>query len=46
MGGVTPRGTFSFSKRKGKEMGEDLHEGVLGGKEGLILGCKVHIYMI
>jgi hypothetical protein len=30
-----------FSKEKGREeWGEVLHEGVLGGRKGLILGCK------
>jgi hypothetical protein len=37
--GVTLRGDF----HKGKvEWGENLHEGVLGGEEGLILGCNVN----
>lgn len=40
--GVTPRWTFTFSKKKGKlEWGKDLYEWVLRGEEGLILGYKV-----
>ena len=35
--GLTPRG---LSLLRG--MGLDFHEGVLGGEEGLILGCKVN----
>jgi hypothetical protein len=40
-GGVTSMGGFPFSKEKKVGWGEDLHDGVLGEKEGLILGCKV-----
>jgi hypothetical protein len=40
--GVTPREGPALLKREGGgRMGEDLHEGGLGGGEGLILGCKV-----
>lgn len=46
MGSVTPRGGFPFSKQKEKvEWGKDLHEGVLGGKEGPVLSCKVNKFL-
>jgi hypothetical protein len=39
---VTPRGELLL-KREGKGgVEEDLYEGVLGGGEGLILGCNVN----
>jgi hypothetical protein len=39
---LTPRGELSLLKREREERMEerDLREGVLGGEEGLILGCK------
>ena len=46
VGSVTPRGGFPFSKQKEKvEWGKDLHEGVLGGKEGPVLSCKVNKFL-
>jgi hypothetical protein len=37
----TPRGGLPLLKREGEgEMREDLHDGILGEEEELILGCK------
>jgi hypothetical protein len=33
---------FPFLKEEEVEWKKDLHEGELGGEEGLILGCKVN----
>jgi hypothetical protein len=43
----TPRGVLPLHKREGKGgVGEDLNEQVLGGEEGLILGCKVIHFLL
>jgi len=43
VGWLTPRGGLFLLKREEEcGRGEDLHEGVLEGKEGPILGCRVN----